>query len=155
MPISYLANPGVLEWRRYLYVATRSSTLSGASHAHFLGFRRRSRARFASLSVPRINSLTPFKETPTLAQIRFEYQVFQLEEGPARSNATHGWIRAGCETFGAAEPFRHYESQTRKADSSSLETTQVIRANSSGFNPSVIASLQTQLCWPDRDKILI
>ena len=29
-----------------------------------------------------------------LAQIRDDYQVFQDEEGPTRSNATYGWIRA-------------------------------------------------------------
>ena len=29
-----------------------------------------------------------------LTRIRNDYQVFQKEEGPARSNATYGWIRA-------------------------------------------------------------
>ena len=29
-----------------------------------------------------------------LSQIRDDYQIFQEEEGPTRSNATYGWIRA-------------------------------------------------------------
>jgi hypothetical protein len=29
-----------------------------------------------------------------LTRMRDDYQVFQKEEGPTRSNATYGWIRA-------------------------------------------------------------
>lgn len=42
------------------------------------------------------NETFPDSKNPddVLARMRDDYQVFQKEEGPARSNATYGWIRA-------------------------------------------------------------
>lgn len=42
------------------------------------------------------NEAIPDSKNPhdVLTRMRDDYQVFQKEEGPARSNATYGWIRA-------------------------------------------------------------